>query len=84
MPNIFLSNLTVKNEFQRNSVPLVKGYLGNCDKKFRKWRITIPREQNSIDRFRGLWLDATFKFIPDQSNNIKFNLYDTSILYTIH
>ena len=84
LPNVFLNTIEVSTEYQQNEVPLTYHMDGNVRKKFRKWRIEIPREKNTINRFRNNWLKTKYTYIPNQNDNIRFNLYNISLFYTIH
>jgi len=84
LPNTFFNTLEVSTEFQANEVPLVYSMSGNLQKKFRKWRTSVPRERDSINRIRNNWMDAKFTFVPNETDSIRFNIYNTGIFYTIH
>ena len=84
VPNRFFNLLKVENEYQRNEVPLEVGLFTNAVRKFRRWKVIVPRDKYTINRFRNTWLDAKFTFIPEVDKNIKFNLYNMGIYYTIH
>lgn len=75
--------LDVYNEYQSNSVELKLGSIGssNLKKKFRTWRITIPRDsKNNRDRFRNPWLNIKLaKTMP--SSGIKTIIHDLIVHY---
>lgn len=84
VPTRFFNTLTVSNEYQKNEVPLEVGLFTNAVKKFRRWKVTIPRDKYTINRFRNTWLNIKLTFVPEENKNIKFILYNTGIFYTIH
>lgn len=84
LPNVFLNTIEVSTEYQQNEVPLNYHINGNVHKKFRKWRVEIPREKNTINRFRNNWLKTKYTYIPNENDNIRFNLYNIGLYYTIH
>lgn len=84
LPNVFLNTIEVSTEYQQNEVPLNYHINGNVHKKFRKWRVEIPREKNTINRFRNNWLKTKYTYTPNENDNIRFNLYNIGLYYTIH
>ena len=58
IPDLMFDSITVNNEFQSNTETLQRLVSKPCNlqKKFRLWRINIPRDFNSMDRMRNPWL----------------------------
>ena len=75
-----LSKVQLYNEYQNSSlVPLVLN--SNLSRKFREWKITLPRQQNSRDRIRNPWV--FLKLQIDNINNKQLILHDIYINYTV-
>ena len=53
----------------------------NLQKKFRTWRIQIPRNANSMDRIRDNWCKITLR--NDGKRNDKAVLYDLNVQYYV-
>ena len=79
-PNDTLTHVQLYNEYQDSG--LTSLYLNsNLNRKFRNWRIILPREANSRNRIRNPWV-----FLKLQFNNIddkKLILHDMIINYTV-
>lgn len=75
-----LTHIRVYNEYQdTGKQPLVTS--SNMDRKFRKWRLVIPRDQISkLDRMRGQWVKIQLSY--EDSDNYEFIIHDTSLYYT--
>jgi hypothetical protein len=79
------SKIEVENEYQKATADLEPS-LGvnrtNAKKKFRVWRIQIPRvDGTEFDRIRNTW--AKVKLISGNDQNIKMELHDLSVQYFI-
>ena len=53
----------------------------NLQKKFRIWRIQIPRNKNSLDRIRNPW--CKIKLGNNGNNNLKAVLHDLNVQYFV-
>lgn len=75
-----LTSVQLWNEYQNsNSKPLVLH--SNLSRKFRDWKITLPREYNSLNRIRNSWVFLKLQF--DNTTNKQLLLHDVYINYTI-
>ena len=93
MPDNTLSSIQVTNESQdTGEVPLTrlkvinnpKSYNNkeaNLQKKFKIWRIEIPRNHNSLDRIRNTWCKITLK--SNNEDSIKTILHDLNVQYYV-
>jgi hypothetical protein len=76
--------IQVENEYQNTGeVELnhVKDRLSNLKRKFRVWRIQIPRDKNGRDRIRNTW--AKVKLTHKNPGNCKTELHDLMVHYFI-
>jgi len=79
-PNSTLTDVKIWDEYQEsNLTPLVLN--SNLSRKFRDWRITLPRKNNSRDRIRNPWVFLMLKF--NNTTNKKLILHDMIVYYTI-
>ena len=93
MPNRTLDYIQVSDEYQDTgqvslarlkTVSNVKSYHRkgtNLQKKFRIWRIQIPRNKNSLDRIRNPW--CKIKLGKNNETNLKAVLHDLNVQYFI-
>lgn len=93
MPDKTLDYIQVTNEYQdTGQVSLarlktasnVKSYHRkgtNLQKKFRIWRIQVPRNKNSLDRMRNPW--CKIKLGKNSETNLKAVLHDLNVQYFI-
>jgi len=81
LPLTGLSKVRVYNDYQDSEVvDLVLRQ--NAFKKFRHWKVNLPRNANSRDRIRGPWSFVEFTFTNPTGN--KMILHDMTIHYTEH
>jgi hypothetical protein len=75
-----VSKIRVYNDYQDSGyVNLIDGQ--NITRRFREWRIQLPRHANSRNRIRGQY---TFvELIFDNNNNKSFRLDDVILTYTL-
>jgi hypothetical protein len=90
-PDLTLDYIRAVNEYQDTtkvnlcrlkvaSKPLSYHHKGtNLQKKFRIWRIQIPRNNNSLDRIRNPWCKITLG--SEGQNNYKAVLHDLNVQY---
>ena len=79
-PNSTVTDVKIWDEYQEsNLTPLVLN--SNLSRKFRDWRITLPRKNNSRDRIRNPWVFLMLKF--NNTTNKKLILHDMIVYYTI-
>ena len=81
LPITGLTKVQVSNDYQDSgsvSLRLRK----NVFKKFRNWKITLPRERNKRERLRSAWGFVKFTFDNPNGNNMV--LHNISIFYTQH
>lgn len=79
-PSTTLSKVQLYNEYQDSGlVPLVVN--NNLSRKFRQWKVTLPRQQNSRDRIRNPWV--FLKLQIDNTTNKRLILHDIFINYTV-
>jgi hypothetical protein len=78
-PTSTLTSIQIWNEYQNSGE---KSLLlnSNLSRKFRNWRITLPRNANSRDRIRNPWVFLKLKF--ENSSNKNLTLHDMSVSYT--
>ena len=78
-PNNTLSEVQLWNEYQSsNLTPLILN--SNLSRKFRNWKITLPRKAGSRDRIRNPWVFLKLQF--QNNNNKKLILHDTIVHYS--
>lgn len=73
LPDVTFSKLVVENEYQRGEMDIQSGRYPSVEKKFRTWRLDIPRDMNSryrIDRIRNPWVFVTLKKDNTKSNEM--------------
>ena len=79
-PNNTLTNVRLWDEYQdTGTVPLVIN--SNLSRKFRDWRVTLPRKIGSRDRIRNPWIFLKLDF--ENNINKKLVLHDLIVYYTI-
>lgn len=90
-PDKTFDYIQVNNEYQdTGEVPLSRLKIAtnprsyhqkgtNLQKKFRIWRIQIPRNKNSLDRIRNPW--CKIKLGSNGSDNLKAILHDLNVQY---
>lgn len=81
LPAITLTDVEVSNDYQ-TSGKVKLGLRKNLFKKFRNWKITLPRERNKRERLRSAWGFVKFTFDNEAGNNMV--LHNISIFYTQH
>lgn len=92
--NITFDNLEITNEYQKANIDFGKDYYSQdpARKKFRIWRLTIPRAQATesnkygLDRIRNPWINLTFKKKLSESTDADANkdlmqLHDMIVRY---
>lgn len=92
--NTTFDNLEITNEYQKANIDFGKDYYSQdpARKKFRIWRLTIPRAQATesnkygLDRIRNPWINLTFKKKLSESNDADANkdlmqLHDMVVRY---
>jgi len=80
IPSSTLTHVQLYNEYQSSSLtPLVLN--SNLSRKFRNWKITLPRESGTRNRIRNPWV--FLKLQLDNTNNKKFILHDIIVNYTV-
>ena len=86
----FFSTIQVDNEYQDTGENLLTRTLctpSNTKKKFRVWRIQIPRDQtNKFDRIRNTWARVKLQWKPSETNvdnNVRMVLHDLNVNYII-
>lgn len=92
-PDATFTYIQVDNEYQDTgkvllsrlkSINNTKSYHhkeANLQKKFKTWRVQIPRHQNSLDRIRNQW--CRIKLENDGQNSHKAILHDLNVQYYI-
>ena len=69
--------LYIWNDYQRGELDLEKEFKGTLSKRFKSWRIQIPRAENSKfkhDRIRSPWAHLTlYKSCGNNTNKMVFN-----------
>lgn len=79
LPNVGLTKVRVYNDYQDSGeIPLV--LRNNMFKKFRSWKVNLPRNAGSRDRMRNPWSFIEFTFDNTSGNNMV--LHDMTIHYT--
>lgn len=91
IPDRTLDYIQVSNEYQdTGEIPLSRLKVStnpksyhqkgtNLQKKFRIWRIQIPRNKNSLDRIRNPW--CKIKLGNNGSDNLRAVLHDLNVQY---
>ena len=77
-------NVEVSNEYQHGSCNPNKNRFKypNAEKKFRIWRLDIPRDSNSrkgLDRIRNPWMKL--KLTKSTNTNNRMNFHDLLVKY---
>lgn len=81
-PTKTLTSVRLWNEYQDSGVvPLILGRNSNLRRKFRDWKVQLPREQGTRNRIRNPWV--FLKLQLDNTDNYKLVLHDIIISYTI-
>ena len=81
LPNVGLTSVRVYNDYQ-NSGDVGLALRDNMFKKFRHWKVNLPRNANSRDRIRNPWSFIEFTFDNNNGNNMV--LHDITVHYTEH
>ena len=80
-----LDHIQVDNEYQntgRVNIPYSSSKIrNNPQKKFRTWRIQIPRVKNSLDRIRNQW--CKIKLMKSNETQLKAVLHDLNVQYFV-
>jgi hypothetical protein len=79
LPNTGLTKVRVYNDYQ-DSGEITLTLRDNMFKKFRHWKINLPRHAGSRDRIRNPWSFIEFTFDNESGNNMV--LHDMTIHYT--
>lgn len=84
--NEFFDSIKVENEYQntgeRTVTKSLKAFGAVAKKKFRIWRIDIPRDANrKFDRIRNTW--TSIKLKKKGTDNKKMELHDITVNYLI-
>ena len=80
VPLSTLTSILVTNDYQTTGeVPLVVNQ--NVRRKFREWRIAVPREKDSRNRIRSQYFYVTLNF--KNEDNKKLVLYDVIFTHTL-
>ena len=81
LPTVGLTKVQVTNDYQ-DSGDISLRLRKNMFKKFRNWKVTLPRERNKRERLRSAWGFVKFTFDNEAGNNMV--LHNISIFYTQH
>ena len=81
LPTIGLTKVQVSNDYQDSGSVNLR-LRQNVFKKFRNWKVTLPRERNKRERLRSAWGFVKFTFDNPEGNNMV--LHNISIFYTQH
>ena len=81
LPTTGLTHVQTSNDYQ-DSGKVALRLRKNMFKKFRHWKITLPRERNKRERLRSAWGFVKFTFDNPDGNNMV--LHNISIFYTQH
>ena len=76
-----LTGVKVYNDYQDSGLTTL-ALRKNVFKKFRNWKINLPRERNKRERMRSAWGFVKFYFNNEDGNNLV--LHNISIFYTQH
>lgn len=81
LPLIGLNKVRVYNDYQDSGI-VDLALRDNMFKKFRSWKINLPRNANSRDRIRNPWSFVEFTF--ENASGNKMVLHDITVHYTEH
>jgi len=81
LPSVGLTKVEVYNDYQTSGEVDLR-IRKNVFKKFRNWKITLPRERGKRERIRSAW--GFVKFIFDNPDGNNLILHNISIFYTQH
>lgn len=81
LPTTGLTHVEVYNDYQTSGKVALQ-IRKNAFKKFRNWKINLPREQGMRERMRSAWGFVKFTFDNPEGNNLI--LHNISIFYTEH
>jgi len=81
LPTTGLTGVQVSNDYQDSGNVSLR-LRQNMFKKFRNWKVTLPREKNKRERLRSAWGFVKFTFDNPEGNNMV--LHNISIFYTQH
>ena len=81
LPTTGLTKVQVTNDYQDSGSVSLR-LRQNVFKKFRNWKINLPRERNKRERLRSAWGFVKFTFDNEAGNNMV--LHNISIFYTQH
>lgn len=81
LPTTGLTKVQVSNDYQDSGNVSLR-LRQNMFKKFRNWKVTLPRERNKRERLRSAWGFVKFTFDNPEGNNMV--LHNISIFYTQH
>jgi len=79
-PTSTLTKVHLWNEYQNSNSKDLLLY-SNLSRKFRDWRVTLPRQYNSLDRIRNPWTFLKLQF--DNNTNKQLILHDVIVDYTV-
>lgn len=82
LPSRTFNTIKTWNEYQ-NSGDVAMSLYNNVYKKFRTWRVEIPRHSGSLDRMRNPWLNLKITLTPTTNENIKLSLHNMLVKYTV-
>ena len=80
-PSKGLTGVQVYNDYQDSGINTLS-LRKNVFKKFRNWKINLPRERNKRERMRSAWGFVKFYFNNEDGDNLV--LHNISIFYTQH
>jgi hypothetical protein len=81
LPLVGLTKVRIYNEYQ-DSGEVGLTLRDNMFRKFRHWKVNLPRNSGSRDRIRSPWSFIEFTFDNTDGNNMV--LHDMTIYYTEH
>ena len=81
LPTVGLTKVEVYNDYQTSGEVALR-IRKNVFKKFRNWKVTLPREKDKRERIRSAW--GFVKFIFDNPDGNNLVLHNISIFYTQH
>jgi hypothetical protein len=80
-PNTTFSHIHAYNEYQDTGKVILTN--DSARRKFRMWRIQIPRDQQQImDRMRGQWIKV--KLSGEQPDNLEHVIHNIVFYYTVY
>jgi hypothetical protein len=79
LPTTGLTKVRVYNDYQ-DSGEVTLTLRDNVFKKFRSWKVNLPRNAESRDRIRNPWTFVEFTFDNNSGNSMV--LHDMTIHYT--